>query len=389
MALSPGDQRRLAFARTSTPSPYADPRVTPLVVAPPRPPNRPLRGLGDPHLQETLDALHAGFGGALDTASLGLFDPVAAGVDVLRGKGDFRTNLARQQAQDAADAQSHPIARRAGMAGGAVASVLVPGAEGLAAARAIGALGSRAGLAEAGAAARAVATGASIREGRLAQSGLSHLMRVGGVTGAGSAVVGKAGSDLVTGRHASIPEWAGTIAGGGLGGVASPFAGPVAGGALTGAIMPTAEAVAAGRLPSLDDVYAGTLAGAVGGRLGGQIAGRKLGGLNSQAKGKLGERLSEANALLGGEQILARQRRLDLKGSNGRSGFTRVDLSTAGREIEAKLGDHARLSERQRQAINENVLNYVVEHWLPRDIKAFSGVGLGALLPPTHRRDVQ
>lgn len=353
-------------------------------------PARRPAGLGDPHLSNALDALKAGFGGALDTASLGLFDYGAAGVDTLRGKGDFAANMARQRAQDAADMAKRPWARGVGMAGGAILPLLVPGAGAVGAARA--ALGSRGVLGSIAKTAPRAIKSAVPSAGRAAKGRLvpkvGHVLRTGAVTGGIAGGAGQAAGDLVVDRRVSPANVVSGVVGGAAGGLTAPFAGHGAGGAVEGAVTPTVQALLRGEAPSLERAARGAALGGALGRSAGALGAARADELSQKTKERLGERLSQYDALLTGRVTVGKQQRWHLAGFKQRkgraSGYTVADFEVKApwekraSPLEAKFGDHATLSDRQQEAL-EQLPMYVVKHFLPRDVGAMTGVGAAGL----------
>jgi hypothetical protein len=355
-----------------------------------------------------LEVLKAGLGGVLDTATLGVFDLAAAGVDTLRGKGSYRANLAIQKAHDEHDARAHPWARRTGMAVGAVAPFLLPGGGALSVAKAATTLGPRA-IAKAGLAGlKAAGPAAYAKAGRMAESQLGHLARVGAATGAASSAVGQAASNGLTGTG-SAKDIVTASVGGAVGGAAAPFIGPVLGGFASGVAIPTAQALANARLPDLDALYEGGLGGLGASRLGTAASARGLAKLRAdatakarsasgrqlemnRATGKLGERLSELDAMLRFQSVTGRQTKIRPKEATGRGGHTFADLVTDNDVVEAKFGSGARLSKAQRMLkaqldADATDRNYLIQQWLKKDLDAFGASGAAGLLASPRRRD--
>ena len=324
-----------------------------------------------------------GFG---DTATLGLLTPGIALGKTIFGNGDFRGNLAREQAIDQADAAAHPIAHNVGEAVGVLAPLAFSEL-------AVPALGAAKGL---GWFARAFAPTAELGEGNAAGRAIGHVVRTGAATGAASGVVGQGVNDAITGQGPDPANYAAALMSGGLGGALHPAIGGVGGGMVAGGSAPIFQAVLHGQMPNLQDIYSGALTGTAAGALANRAGEKWSNSLSGQAKGskarlfatskeELGERLSMADAYLRGYGGLQRDVRTPLSDYNGRSGYTNVDV--VGRHflfgfgplrIESKFGPGARFTPRQRQAMEEGLLGYEPQWWLPKDVGGMAGAGLGA-----------
>jgi len=360
-------------------------------------PRRHVTGLGDPLAgflsvaRQAAPRLHAGFGGFVDAASFGAFDPATAGVKALAAgiRGDDIVeayNRARKEEADAdrADAARYGLSRNVGQglgtAASIAASVLIPGGAG---ARALSA-GLRAGRI----APKVVKAG-----GGVAKAG--HVVRLGGATGAVSGAGGQAASDLARGRVSSPGSYAAATLGGGLGGVVAPYLGARAGGAVDGAVSAAADAALNGRPVGWDEVRNGAVAGAT---IAGILGSRSSRWVNAQSNAKkeaFGELLSTLHAPLMGQWVTRRQQMLPLSGfapGARPKGYTRADLEVRdlwGRSpkwIEAKFGDFAKLTERQEQAASQLAAVWRPEHWLHRDIGNMVGVAGAASVSPADER---
>lgn len=106
------------------------------------------------------------------------------------------------------------------------------------------------------------------------------------------------------------------------------------------------------------------------------FASKALGRLPSRAKGKIGERMSDARTILSGDIPVKHGKRLNLKGG----GHTFADHQTVrGRVVEAKLGPTAGLTPRQRQAQAELGPSYRYDHWIFDDVgRVIGGAATGA-----------
>ena len=352
-------------------------------------------GLLDPNLDDTIAKARVGFGGFVDTASMGLFDLAASAVNAFLGKGGhgqwadrFRNNLAAEQAQDEADLAAHPWSRRAGQGVGLVAGLIAPEAMGVAGAFRAAGLARAATVASTETAARAASMApASVREAQAILDGaraaagrrgwgINHVVHLGAAQGAVAGLVGQGASDVISGHLSSPQHYFGAAAGAGVAGATAPFVGPVLGGGLVGIGVPTAQAFLQGRLPNPNDLYSQALSGMVAGRLASASAEHYVDGLSSKQKGDLGEALSSARAYANGE---FNQTPHQLKPVPGFKRGTFVDIETAKRLIEAKFGQWARLSKPQRAAANGALDNYEVEWWHKRDVGDMAGVGAASV----------
>jgi hypothetical protein len=297
---------------------------------------------------------------------MGMADPVisaaraviAGGFDGLGGR--YSANMQAAQAQDRYDAEHYPVARAVGQGAGTVAAVAGLGATPL------GAAGAVARFAPA--------------VGRLAP-GVGHVLRLGATAGAGGGVIGQAASDLASRRFSSGADYLGAGVGGAIGGLAAPYVGATQGGAVAGGAIPAAQAVFSGRMPSIDEVSRGAVGGAAFGAAVGGLGTKYSERLSTRAKGAFGERLSISNTRLRGETPVAKHERIPLQGGSKRFGYFQPDHTTnTGRYIEAKFGDAATLTTRQRQALRQGQ-PLEVQHWLPRDVAAFLGAAGGSAVP--------
>lgn len=321
-------------------------------------PARPAADLKPSRIAEELRAVGSGLA---DGASFGAADWLSAGVKTASqaGASDFWRRLkeahAAEKAQDAYDWTHHGGARLAGQGVGTVASLALGG----------GVLGAARGASAAAAA------------GRLAPT-VAHVMRLGVPTGVAGGSIGgtvHVGLDVANGVPSRPSDVASAVLAGALGGVVAPYVGPMRAGAVTGAATPVLEGLFKGEAASLPDVLAAAGLGMAAGAGGWALTDKIFKPMNMTQKGKLGETLSYISKA-GRLGVPARQKRVYLPGG----GFTVADELPRGRVVEVKTGTGAKLSDRQTQARAE-LANYVVEHWLPRDLtslQAIALVGLGA-----------
>lgn len=305
--------------------------------------------------------LDAALSGAGDTLTMGMADPATSALRALRGGvdgwgGRYQANLQAAQAEDSYDARHFPVARAAGQVAGAG-----------------GALALMAPLGAAGAVARFAPTA-----GRLGQQA-GHVFRLSTTAGAGSGLVGQSASDAIAGRLSPFSDYVGAVVGGALGGLAAPAVGAVQGSAIAGGAIPAAQAAFAGQMPSLDEVSKGFAGGALLGPALTRASTAPIRGMTSNQKGRLGETLSLIDTHLRGEPLTGIQKRVDFPWSTPRAGFVKIDHQTPLRNVEAKFGPFARLTDNQKRAIRAGLLELDVIHWLPRDLAAITGVSGASL----------
>lgn len=165
--------------------------------------------------------------------------------------------------------------------------------------------------------------------------------------------------------------------------------GPGAGGAIGGGVYAATNASLNDRDVSVRDVALSALQGNLLGRGAGAVGTLLSHRLPSVAKGHFGEFLSRRRSKIEGDDIVVEQRYFELpeRPFYPRKHKTRVDLVTAkGKKIEAKFGFEPTLSSAQLRAVDE-LPNYVVEHWLPRDAgKLFGGAVSGSNVSQMDRR---
>jgi hypothetical protein len=345
-------QREIEAAKRAVIAMYSPPPAPRRQPSPPPRRAPPTRGT----VRENIRAAGSGFA---DGVSFGVADWASAAVKTAAqgGTSDFRRRwseaLAAEQAQDQFDKENYGGARFAGQGVGTVASLALGG----------GVLG--------------VGARGAAAAGRLASNGL-HVVRLGAPAGiAGGAIGGAAhiGIDAANGVRSNPSDVVASVLGGAIGGVAAPLVGPVRAGSLVGAATPVLQGAFRGEAPSVPEVLAGAGVGVIAGGGSKLLTDSLFEPLDMVRKGKLGERLSHV-ARYGPLTAPAKKKRVYLKGG----GYTVPDILTKREVVEVKTGLLAELSKRQRQA--KRVLdNYVVEHWLPRDLaslKAIGVMGLGA-----------
>jgi hypothetical protein len=216
-----------------------------------------------------------------------------------------------------------------------------------------------------------------------ALGGLNVLRGVSAIP-AGTGAAGQAVADSLTGKLSAPTDYLGAIAAGALGGAAAPYVGTRRAAVLAGAAGPWLQATLAGSNAQPAEAIVGALLGPIGVRRVEAGVAAAFNRLAKDQKQAIGEQLSLISSFTRGERPVGIQRRTYLKGG----GYTVADHVTKKHVIEAKAGEHASLSMRQRQARRE-LENYIVEHWLPQDLGAMASmslVGLGApvIQVPTH-----
>ncbi len=290
--------------------------------------------------------------GAADSLPFGLADRGFAVVHALGDASSGRNFLASydrrlkaEDAQDRYDEAMHPTARLGGEITGNVAQTLIPM---LGPAR-------MARIAEATPALLFKETGKLMGFGGLSNAALEGV--IDGVNGEVSPA---------------------KILGAGIGGAAGTFLAlkgrPGAAASATGAATSFAQDLLSGNVNSgsllraLNAAAAGSVAAGVTGRLGARTAN----GLSIRTKGRLGEALSKGRTWVRGDRVANTHEPIDLT-----QGYTVADHITRGRQaVEAKFGRYAKLSKRQRQAVDE-LDDYRVDHFLPRDVGAMIELPLG------------
>lgn len=216
--------------------------------------------------------------------------------------------------------------------------------------------------------------------------GLTTMMAAGG---AGAGAVDQVVGDTLTGRRSTVGDVVSGAVGGGIGGAATRVGGPVIGGAAGGVATSMLGDIANGRALSLDDAYeAGRLSAALGG-VGDELAHEWIRELGSNAKGKVGDRLSALKAIARGERVVEQQRRVYLNPEGEPPAYTVADNISVPRGLaetpenlrigESKLGPYASLTPRQEQALRLFGDRYVVDFWRHSDIGNIGGTALSPL----------
>lgn len=193
----------------------------------------------------------------------------------------------------------------------------------------------------------------------------------GGVTGVG----GQAFSDATSGHLSSFGDYAGAALGGGVNGLMAIKGRPALAGAAGGAATSLAQDEFNGRAPSLEHAALSASMSGLGGAVAGVMGHATAARLDKKAKEKLGELGSRIRTRARGDRTVStKKQRLYLSDRK----YTYPDQRTASNQmVESKFGVWADLSERQKQAYRELGPGYRVDHFLPRDIGAVTGL-LGA-----------
>ena len=322
--------------------------------------------------------------GALDSATFGLDDQVAAGVraanDWLHGDAigaAYKKRIAQQHAWDAYDKAHYGPARTTGT----VASLLIPGGGFKALAKGVSKLpqaarmGERAGRFLGKLAAPAAKTAQRI-EHVTRLSGRERAMIAGG--GAVGGAAGQGVSDIMQGRLSSWRDYAGAAAGGTAEALAALKGNPKAAAALGGAMTSVAQDAFNGRVPSISEAAKSAYASAVVGSVANAIGTKRAAQGTIKQKEQLGELGSRIRTLLNLDWTTSTEKRrfyLDpanqivTKGKRVKNPYTYPDQRTArDKLIESKFGEWAELSPRQEQAYLELGSRYRVDHFLPSDV---------------------
>lgn len=305
---------------------------------------------------------------AANLVTLGLADKGQAALEAsLSGRevGDWHDRyvqaLATQSKRNTYDAKYRPVAQNTGYVGGGLLGMAAGGpmVEGLAARY----------LAPSAAFVRQAAT--TRRLAPLSQ-GLKNSLYWSGVVGTGGAALGVGGQAALdfAERKASAPGSYGAAASAGAAdALATMRLGPGAGGAIGGGVYSATNAAFNDHDISVKDVASSALQGNLIGRGAGAVGTLLSHRLPPMLKGDFGEFLSRWRSNIEGDHIVGAQKHFDLpeRPFYPRKQKTRVDLLTAkGKKIEAKFGFEPPLSSAQLRAVDE-LPNYTVEHWAPRD----------------------
>lgn len=300
--------------------------------------------------QEARDQVLAGARGAQDAFTFGAGDHLYAGAlalgDAARGadlRDAYEGRIAAERNRDRYDSEHYSAARTVGQ-------VIGTGAQ-------VAALGPAEGL---------VAGGARIAE---ASPLIAREIAVLGGAGAAAGVGGQVISDVTRGRVGSVGDYVGAGLGGTVGALASRGGRAGYAGAAAGATTSVAQDLLNARVPSVDKARAAALAGGVMGTAGGILGRRWSDNLPIKAKEQIGERFSRLRTWARGDETrVGPKSREYLDGG----GYTVPDQrtyrgSTPRDIVESKFGRKAALSRRQRQAYEQPLPNYRVDHSLPRD----------------------
>lgn len=338
--------------------------------------------------------------GALDTATFGIDDQVAAGAhavgDWFHGKpigAAYKQRIAQQHKSDADDARLYGTARTLGTIGATGLELLLPGGAIGAAAR----LASKAKFLKAGGkAAEAIAHFAQPvmpAAKRIAQvtklSGKegAAVGVVGGVAGAG----GQAASDLMHHKRSSWRDYAGAAAGGSAEALAALRGNPKLAAAVGGATTSLAQDALNGRALSPSDAAKSAYASAILARAVGAVGTAKAEAASIKTKEWLGERGSRLRTNLNRDwTYFTKKERYHLEPIDGYSkGYTYPDQRTGlGKLIESKFGKDASLTPRQTQAYLQLGDHYRVDHFLPKDVGSLAGFGASQLAHNSGRSGV-
>jgi hypothetical protein len=260
----------------------------------------------------------------------------------------FTNRMAAEHAQDRYDATHYRTARTMGqIAGTGLQLALIP-TEGLAV----------------GGVRMAQATPLIARE-------LGVLGAAGGAGGVGTQAV----SDLVQHRLGSLGDYAGAGLGGAVGALSSLGGRGGYAGMVDGAATSVAQDVFNGHAPSFDRARDAALTGGLLGTAAGVVGRRWSNGLTNAAKQKLGEDFSRLRTAARGDRTgTGKPTREYLEGRKYTYPDQRSYREADPRDlIESKFGRWARLRPRQIEAY-EQLPNYRVDHTLPRDVGAVSGL---------------
>lgn len=332
-------------------------------------PARPSRSL----VQQGVDEALAGARGAQDAFSFGLGDRAYAGgralVDAAQGAdlGDaWRERMATERARDQYDAQRYGVARTVGQVVGTGAQIAALGP-----AEALFAGGTRI----------AQATPLIARE-------VAALGGAGGVAGVGGQVI----SDLSQGRVGSLGDYGGAAVGGVVGALAARSGRAGHAGAAMGATTSLAQDAFNGNLSadSIDKTRSAALAGGVFGTVGGMAGRRWSDGLSRKEKELLGEDFSRLRTRAAGDTtVVEKKKAAEVLRDGGRTIPDQRTLRNGlpHEIVESKFGRFARLSKRQKQAYEQPLPNYRVDHALPRDVGVVVGLPAAGYGSQSSRSD--
>lgn len=331
-------------------------------------------------VQQLYDALNRGLGRASErafagtkalqnTIFLGQDDKLIAGLQTAMGQGRggwadrYNQNLRQQNDRMETVARAHPLSTSVGEAAGIGTALMVGNPF------AIG----RSGVMS------VVKTVPRYRPAKPPSPRLQTKPREYATVVAGTGLLNgglEGAASLATGHTGTVGDYAGATIGGALGGLATFGVGPRLGAAVEGGMTPVAQALLNGRAISPREVRNRVAAGAFFANTGEVSSIRKVNNLSSKQKGRLGEALSVAKTLARLDLPLSLQEDIHL----ALGGKTVADQLTLTKKIvEAKFGQYARLTHRQRQAKAEFPERYRHDHWQKEDVGKIGGYGLGNL----------
>ena len=346
---------------------------------------RPGKQAAPSFLSQLRNQARAAAEGALDIATFGVDDQIAAGAhaigDWFHGKSigaAYRRRIAEQHQQDADDARTYGTARMLGTIGATGLELLLPGGAIGAAAR----LAGKAKFIKAGG--RAAEALARLSRPLAPAKRIAEATRLSGKERAAIGVVGGAGgaagqgvSDLVHHRRSSWRDYAGAAAGGTAEALAAIRGNPKLAAAFGGATTSMAQDVINGRAPSASEAAKSAYASAVLASLAGAAGTERAARASIKTKEGLGETGSKLRTLMNLDWTAStKKQRYDLEPIDGEfsAGYTYPDQRTAsGKLIESKFGQSAHLSHRQQQAYRQLGSTYRVDHFLPRDVGSLAG----------------
>lgn len=364
LAVALAGARVMAPARRSPAVPPARSAI-PVKRAPPPAAKPAAPGRAPPRVPSQLPPLASSFAagarGASDAMTFGLGDHVSSGLSaaggLLQGQDflqGYHRQMAVERAQDAEDWRLHPYARTAGAVAGTGISLAAASPLAL-------------GRVAAGGARLAALSDVSRLKGAAGLMGreIAALSGYGAATGAS----GQIAMDSALGRRSSPSDVLGAAIGGGVGtGGLLLSRQPQASAAFGGAVTSAAQDLLAGRQVSLDEAaQAAALSGAANGLVAPAVAAR-VNRLKPNAKGRLGENLSEARSRLRGDAPREGGKpRVPIGGGK----VTIPDHQTqSGLYVEAKFGPSASLSKNQTAAFSMDPDGFRLDHFLPQDVGA-------------------
>jgi hypothetical protein len=307
-----------------------------------------------------IDPIQAGVEAATDAATLGLGDPYDAARYATYGVGEgenwverYKSLRQMQVAEDEYGRKHHPIARAVGGTVGTVGSIAMTGGVG-------------APVRAAPYVSRAVGGGV--------RAAIAHVGPHAAVAGAGAvaSTAGQLASDLISGQPLDPGTYKDAAIGGAAGATATRYSGPRAGAIVEAYTTEGSRGLRKGDF-SLERAQQNAVLGAHAGRIGDHAAQSWAQGLSNQAKGKLGERMSDVKTLASGQLPIDWQVPYPTS-----IGETYVDsITDTGLLIESKFG-RSDLTKNQRDAA-KRYENYRVDRWNKGHVGKAAG-GLSGLL---------